>query len=77
MVKSYDSLEHQILESWCMLEDQYLGIDLKIPTPTPAPDHPLGGTPLHPTTLLASIGRHIYWLEIFQLSVLYTQTDFP
>ena len=25
-------------ESWCILENQYLGIPLKIPTPTPAPD---------------------------------------
>ena len=34
-MESWDSLEDPFLESWCILENQYLGIPRKIPTRNP------------------------------------------
>ena len=48
-VESQGSSEDQFLflESWCILDNQYFGISLKMPTPTPAADHPLRDTREH------------------------------
>ena len=42
MAESSESSEDQFGEYGCILENPYLGIPLKIPTLTLAPDHPLG-----------------------------------